>query len=87
MGVPTLQWNGQEIHLIKEGETMSQSKIHYYRSKPEGDRIKKLEEKCQWASDQFDIIADFIEDNSESKAHAHAQSCAAEMDIHFEELS
>ena len=73
--------------ITKGGFKMSQSKIHYYRSKPEGDRIKKLEENCQWASDQFDIIADFIADNSVSKAHAHAQSCAAEMDIHFEELS
>ena len=66
---------------------MSQSKIHYYRSRPGGDRIKKMEEKSQWAADQFDIIADFIADNSVAKAQAHAQSCAAEMDINFEELS
>ena len=48
------------------------------------ERIAMLEQKCQWAADQFEKISNAIADNSSAYAQTHAQSCAAEMDPDFD---
>jgi hypothetical protein len=48
------------------------------------ERIAMLEQKCQWAADQFEQISNAIADNSSAYAQTHAQSCAAEMDPDFD---